>query len=303
MKRFLNKLVWFLLPLLGLAIGLEWIAESIPNSYTYKRTYIEQHGREIKTLILGSSYAYDGINAALIPQAFNLANSSQTIDVDYRLLDRYIPKMDSLKRVILPISYSTLGDYPEQQRRTYYTIYMDLYPRWPLSRHSFEIFYPELLIKKLIKYAVSHDITRCDRLGQRSEHTKTARNQGIEFWNKDIDAMVRNDVFDPESRHEMVAENIQYLYQLVDLCNHYQVQLIVVNMPVLPTYKNRLPSRQIQLTDQLLQDLATKVTCLDATSYNVPDDDWYNVTHLTKEGSVAFTQWLIDQLEKKYIFD
>lgn len=73
MQTFLKKILLYLLPIAILAIGLEIYVDSIPNSYTYKRQYMEQHADEIQTLVLGSSYAYDGIDAEFLPRAFNLA--------------------------------------------------------------------------------------------------------------------------------------------------------------------------------------------------------------------------------------
>ena len=127
MKKFLRHIALFLLPLLIVAVALEFVAESIPNSYTYKRDCMEQHGAQIQTLILGSSNAYDGLNPSVLPHAFNLANSSQTLEDDYRLLAKYIDSMDSLQMVIVGLGYHSLGATTEDNRRTYYTIYMDLY--------------------------------------------------------------------------------------------------------------------------------------------------------------------------------
>ena len=56
MKRFLRDIGLFAIVALIFFGALEWGAESIPNSYTYKRDYMEQHGAEIRTLILGSSH-------------------------------------------------------------------------------------------------------------------------------------------------------------------------------------------------------------------------------------------------------
>ena len=84
---------------------MEFVAEAIPNSYTYKRDYMEQQGAQIQTLILGSSNAYDGLNPSVLPYAFNLANSSQTLEDDYRLLAKYIDSMDSLQTVIVGLGY------------------------------------------------------------------------------------------------------------------------------------------------------------------------------------------------------
>ena len=193
MRRFLRTIGIGVAAVLVLLGGAEWIAESIPNSYVYKREYMETHGGEIKTLILGSSNAYDGLNPSVLPAAFNLANSSQTLEDDYRLLAKYIDGMDSLQTVILGLGYHSLGEAQETHRRTYYTIYMDLYPRWPISKNSFEVFNLELLTKKIIKYAVSRDVTRCDSLGQRLGHTREAAENGDEWWNKDVESLVDND--------------------------------------------------------------------------------------------------------------
>ena len=105
MKRFLRHIALFVLPLLLIAVVMEFVAEAIPNSYTYKRDYMEQQGAQIQTLILGSSNAYDGLNPSVLPYAFNLANSSQTLEDDYRLLAKYIDSMDSLQTVIVGLGY------------------------------------------------------------------------------------------------------------------------------------------------------------------------------------------------------
>ena len=118
MKRFLRHIALFVLPLLIVAVVVEWVAEAIPNSYTYKREYIERHGGEIKTLILGSSNAYDGLNPNVLSRAFNLANSSQTLEDDYRLLAKYIDTLDSLQTVIVGLGYHSLGATTEDNRRT-----------------------------------------------------------------------------------------------------------------------------------------------------------------------------------------
>ena len=269
--------------------ALEWIAESIPNSYTYKRDYIEQQGGEIKTLMLGSSNAYDGLNPSVLPNAFNLANSSQTLEDDYRLLAKYIDSMDSLQTVIVGLGYHSLGATTEDNRRTYYTIYMDLYPRWPLSKFSFEVCNLQLLLKKIIKYAVSRDVTRCDSLGQRVGHTLEAAQSGAEWWNKGVDALVANDRLKIGNCRLEIEENTRYLHAIVDLCNAHNVKPVIVLMPVMAEYKRLLPKEQIALMEDVLHSLDSCAIYIDASEWEIPEDGWYNATHLTKEASESFT--------------
>lgn len=301
MKRFLRHIALFVLPLLIIAVAMEFVAEAIPNSYTYKRNYMEQQGGQIKTLILGSSNAYDGLNPSVIPNAFNLANSSQTLEDDYRLLAKYINSMDSLQTVIVGLGYHSLVATTEDNRRTYYTIYMDLYPRWPLSKYSFEVCNPQLLLKKIIKYAVSRDVTRCDSLGQRVGHTLEAAQSGAEWWNKGVDALVENDRLELKAKSEelrvTIEENTRYLHAIVDLCNAHNMQPVIVMMPVMEEYKQKLPVEQVTMMDDLLLSLDSCAICINASEWDIPSDGWYNATHLTKEASEEFTNMLYEEIK------
>ena len=299
MKRFIRDIVIFVVVLLILFGGAEWVAESIPNSYTYKRDYMEQHGAQIRTLILGSSNAYDGLNPCALPNAFNLANSSQTLEDDYRLLAKYIDSMDSLQTVIVGLGFHSLAATPEANRRMYYTIYMDLYPRWPLSRYSFELFDLEALTKKIIKYVVSRDVTRCDSLGQRIGHTKEAARTGAEWWNKDVLSLVENDGFNILDFRFQIEENISHLHAIVDLCNAHGVQPVIMQMPVMKEYKRRFPEEQVALMKEVLQSLDSSAICIDASEWSITEDGWYNATHLTKEASVGFTHQLMDSIQSR----
>lgn len=298
MKRFIRNIALYALPVLIVAVVMEFVGEAIPNSYTYKREYIEQHGSQIRTLILGSSNAYDGLNPSVLPHAFNLANSSQTLEDDYRLLAKYIDSMDSLQTVIVGLGYHSFGTTKEEHRRTYYTIYMDLYPRWPISKYSFEICNPEMLIKKIIKYAVSRDVTRCDSLGQRIGHTKEAVETGAEWWNKDVQSLVDNDRMVSGKWSMVIEENTRYLKAIVDLCNTHNVKPVIVLMPVMEEYKRKLPEEQMALMEEVLQSLDSSAVCVDASEWEIPADGWYNATHLTKEASEEFTKQLIVNSEK-----
>ena len=278
----------YLLPIALLAIGLEIYVESIPNSYTYKRQYMEQHAAQIQTLVLGSSYAYDGIDAELLSSAFNLANSSQCFEDDYRLLAKYLSMMDSLQMVILPLSYSSLQMVSSSNRRGYYTIYMDLYPRWPISKYSFECFNLELMTKKIIKHALREDVVRCDSLGQRIGHTLESRPTD---W-QDTEALVANDRFVGSAAQPYIEENTCWLRQIAELCAGKGVGLFLVAMPVLSGYRQGMPQEQIALMEQVLLDMSAQYDCVQVLDYQRwgTDADFWNATHLNTDGARRLTR-------------
>ena len=95
----------------------------------------------------------------------------------------------------------------------------------------------------------------------------------------------------------VIEENTQYLKEIVDLCNAHNVRPVIVLMPVMGEYKRKLPVEQVALMDDVLLSLNSVATCIDAFEWEIPDEGWYNATHLTKETSESFTQQLL--LENK----
>lgn len=295
MKNFLLKISLYLLPIVLWAIGLEVYVESIPNSYTYKRQYMELHASEIQTLILGSSYAYDGIDPNVLDAAFNLANSSQCFEDDYRLLQRYIVHLDSLQRVILPISYSSLQMVSSSNRRGYYTIYMDLYPRWPISKYSFECFNLELMTKKIIKHALREDVVRCDSLGQRIGHTFVSR-PAVDW--QDTQALVANDRFVGSAAQPYIKENTYWLRRIALECQVSGVELYLLKMPALQEYRAAMPHEQVEAMNHAITTIANKFDCVRVLNYQAwgTDADFWNATHLNTDGAKRLTMEMASEL-------
>lgn len=288
MPTFFKKILLYFLPIAILAIGLEFYVESIPNSYTYKRTYMEQHASEIQTLVLGSSYAYDGIDAKILDNAFNLANSSQCFEDDYRLLSKYLLQMDSLKAVVLPLSYSSLQMVSSSNRRVYYTIYMDIYPRWPISKYSFECFNLELMLKKIGKHLLREDVVRCDSLGQRVGHTLT--NRPHTDW-QETAQLIANDHFIGKSAQEYAEENRYWLRRIALECQVSGVELYIVKMPAMEEYRQSIPHEQIDTMNDMIEWLSGKFDCVNVLDYQAwgSESDFWNATHLNTAGARRFT--------------
>ena len=295
MPTFLKKILLYFLPIALLAIGLEIYVESIPNSYTYKRQYMEQHASEIQTLVLGSSYAYDGIYTEYLPHAFNLANSSQCFEDDYRLLQRYIVDMESLQTVILPLSYSSLQMVSSSNRRGYYTIYMDLYPRWPISKYSFECFNLELMLKKIGKHLLREDVVRCDSLGQRIGHTFVSR--PAVNW-QDTQALVANDRFVGSAAQPYIEENTYWLRRIALECQVSGVDLYLVKMPALQDYRAAMPQEQVEAMNCAITTIANKFDCVHVLDYQAwgAEDDFWNATHLNTDGARRLTREMAAEL-------
>jgi hypothetical protein len=122
--RFLARVVLFLLPLLLLLWWIDARLEKVPNNYNAKLR-ISRHLAATEVLITGSSHEFFGVDPTFLSTpAYNLANTSQTIYYDVRMVRHYLDSLPKLKLVIFGVSLFTfemqLHDSPEAWRSHFY---------------------------------------------------------------------------------------------------------------------------------------------------------------------------------------
>ena len=110
MRRLYSKIALFLLPLFLVWLALEVFYRQAPNNYSYKDQQLQKVAPFTKTLIMGDSHAFYGINPVYFKDpTFNLSNISQSLLTDELLLEKHIANLPALKNVIINISYFTLS--------------------------------------------------------------------------------------------------------------------------------------------------------------------------------------------------
>src|SRR4051812_14907456 len=97
-KKFVLKVLLFIVPWVIAWRVLEHKLSQIPNSYSKKRSYLEKQTDSIQVLLLGTSHTYHGVNPDYFScYGFNLADYLQTIYYDKRLTLKNIDKMPRLQ--------------------------------------------------------------------------------------------------------------------------------------------------------------------------------------------------------------
>ena len=110
MKLFIYKLIMFLLPLAALVLWIEAGLAGIPNSYSLKKQNLGKDLPDIEMLIVGSSHAYFDIDPALLRcKAYNMGNASQSLYYDTKIVEKFLPEMKHLKKVIFTVTYFSFG--------------------------------------------------------------------------------------------------------------------------------------------------------------------------------------------------
>lgn len=264
MKKFITKTLYFMLPILALAILLEILLRMIPNNYKVKKDYLDHHASEIETLILGSSHSFYGLNPKYFTSnTFNAAQNGQLLDNDAEIVNKYKTELKNLKTIVLPISYFSLfSDWevvPEPWRIKNYMIYYDLKPFYSIKYHS------EVLTHRL-------DFN-LKRLSSYYRHGKSDVSSSPKGWyqrdipkvydiaKSGIAAAQRHTV--PESLtsskfQQIVQENERHIQSILDWAQKEDITVILLITPTYESYYQTIDSGQLQQTHDIMEAFASK---------------------------------------------
>ncbi len=289
MKKFLNQTCTFLVPLIIIGVILEVALRQIPNDYEFKNSQIDLEREFIKTLILGSSHSMYGLNPEnFTRRSYNLGHVSQTIDLDYYLLEKYIKVLPRLETVVVRLSYTTMHEQirtgPEDWRLKDYNLYYNLNISNKLKYKS-EGLSVKLKnnLSRLKKYYIDH------------QKMVTLETSGWAFFEQEhaIDSI---ETLGPiiAKKHTakddtLVKENLEFLDKIVKLCYDEGIKVLLVTLPAHKSYRDNLEKHQLEIVLSAGQKMKKKY---DNCSYlnllkddNFKNEDFYDADHLNRNGS------------------
>ena len=298
MRKFLLKLLVFVAPLLAVMAAVEAGLRSIPNSYKLKYEYMEHHCQDVQTLILGSSHTYRGLDPShFATRAFNLAYSSQDLKRDSYLFFRFIGRMDSLRHVIVPVSYHTMPEMMEDFSSSevllkYYGMYMD----YPPARFSFELTIPRWYDKILMQLR-GESVCKSDSLGFGTDYMP-------EPDNLDEEHALSTVAYHTHKDFSHVDENMRILEHIISECGRRGVKVILLTTPVTDLYCDNLDVRQLELMHACADSLASwhdNVVYWDfMRDARFSYGDFHDVDHLAVNGAEKFSRILSDSIKSLY---
>lgn len=309
MKKFILNFLICISPSLIIFLTLEVVAESIPNSYRYKREWIERNGKGVSTIILGNSHTFDGIQPLLMDSAFNLSNSAQGLEYDRYLLKFAYEKCTNLKTVILSLDYMNLfmvsPEDAEDHRLVYYTIYLGYDKHSRLSKYGYELFTKDIMIDKIKTYVNSKlngkIYETCDTLGSSTANHISLFEEG-NLGSKYMDMMMPlwHDVNDYIAINYCVAK----LEEIAAFCQEKQLRLILVNLPFYHILNEQAHTSRLTSLDSVANMLKHKYNIeyydyRTDKNYSHTDSLFINCDHLSDIGAKKFTLEIINPILKK----
>ena len=283
--------------LLTLSIA-EYITRNYAYSdYAYKHNYMLQNGDKVKTLILGSSHGYQGIDPNVIPSAFNLANSAQPLQYDYELLKHYDSQLVNLENVILTISYfsfrSSFDLLTYDWQKTAYKVYMDVPVYSDFSKYNFIASYMPLF--RTVMGSVMRDERQytCDSLGFKAQSIKE---RSDEWENSEAKVAIKSHSYTDTT---YVHYNIEKLKEIIAFCKERNINLTLITTPTWHAYYENLNPAQLAEMYRIVERLQAEYN-FDYYDFlkdkRFTSDDFINADHLNEDGAKKLTEMLLNTI-------
>lgn len=306
MRNFIKYLLLgVLLPACAMLAVVETLAQLYPNTYRYKHNFVTQRGNEIKTLVLGTSRAYYGIDPELLEDSsFNLANVSQVLYIDSWLLKKHLPDMSQLRTVILEVNncsivgFKDMGDGPSWYRLIYYNLYMD-YPVPLFSKCHFEICNYHNAKRKVGH--LLHDIgtnsckVLCNERGWGTEYAKPLDFTPETLHKSAVSAAKRHD----HTSRSNYDSSMQALEEIATCCKEHNIRLILVALPISAAFREVANPEQFKYLATGMEYLSNKYGVEYLDYMNDPrfeGKDYYDTDHLSRQGAEKFTAILKEDI-------
>ena len=298
---FAKRVVLFCLPLALAWLGLEWGMTTVPNSHSLKQTRLETLRSEVDTLIVGSSRAYYGISPwQLSGSAFNLANVSQTLYYDDQLLTQQAPRLAKLRRVIVEVSYFSLGlelhDTDEDWRQYYYQHVWGIPPQRQEDRNDIRMWSLVALYSPRSSLSIAgHSFASlAPEVDARGWYAPTTTQPSTPDLGEAAAAV-------PLARHHRMMRassepaNTAALEHLISMLRKLRVEVVLVTLPVWHTYADGMRpdgwARSQAIFERVSQEYGARYRSF-LREPRLEPPDFLDTDHLSMRGAIRFTQML-----------
>lgn len=301
MKRFLTKVLIVGLVVAAALFSIEMYVRSIPNEYSYKYNYMENHIDSIRILAVGSSIGRSGIDPRCFNEkTFNVANVSQDLETDCAIIDKYLPRADKLHTVIftlLPGSFcSRMGEGIESWRLRKYAIYMDLDIEKPKFSERLEISNMSSAYVQVSKHLRGINTVECDELGMGKDSIVASENAKIK--QAESISKIHNSLYIP-SNYGIIVPRVE---SSITKCQKYGIKVYMILLPVHKAYSDRIDAKMLAECDSIARELSNKHSNVEYINMFVDStfisDDFRNSNHLSQQGAKKLSNKLNELIIK-----
>jgi hypothetical protein len=303
MRRFFLKTLALGIPFALFLGAYEFRVSRVhPNSFSVKKAFLERQAQDVEVLVLGSSHGYYDVLPGLLGiPAFNLADLGQSLFYDRALLKKYLGRMPSLKLVVLPVSYFSLGyqidDGIEYWRGYYYYKFYGLHHRdwrqdWNVRNFSDYFLCDEQLGgTRNVFFGKIKDVSAdYDALGGWTN--RVADKAGEKPLSLSESAQVVLERHHDLMKSQHVQENVAILEDIIHELKGRGIKLVLVTTPVTRYYSDGMNAGQYQQMQDILKRLSSDYG-VNYYNYGLDsrfsDEDFFDGDHLNLRGAQKFS--------------
>lgn len=289
MKRFIIKLIlFFAFPLVLLLVGYIIAVKNV-NGY--------QPEKNVSICFIGDSHIQKAIDDKLVPNSKNHGLSAEQYLNSYYKIKLLLRNKQQLKKIYLGFSYHNLSAYSDEftiGEKTAFvgSKYFFLLPK----KEQFNMLKSveenrNTLLKNLVKELINTNLHKTEKLDfigfYQNKFDKSSAN--LKSINKRIrQQYYKNDKVIPFSEH-----NLLYLKKIIELCKENNVELVIINSPLHPVYKSKIPKEYIDFYTDFCKENKLKV--LDFSDMKLSEDCYiFDGDHVSLKGSKVLTNHFIE---------
>ena len=308
MKKFLLDCLYVLLTIVLISATIECLLLLKPNEYSYKRKYVETHINDIECLLLGNSHIVFAIHPdSLGDNCFNMATVGRDIKYDLALAKRYVPEMDNLDALIIPLEYSlfilgrgepnTLNQNKPLHRQSTYKcmhykymgIRLDGFWYWSEFLNSKFDFLHRFFLK-------DEDAIECDALGFRAQKITDRQSDWEYRYLPPITNMTKE-------KDETIYAYLNSVFStFAELAASKNARLIILFTPMYTTYQQCMDDSVLDEINFFVDNFKAYFQNVEYYDYShdkrFTEDDFWDASHLSDIGAMKFSHILKEEVFK-----
>ena len=291
MKRFIHRLLVFFLITIILGSIICVVFVLIINSKTNEIRLNDN----ITDIYIGDSHLQCAIQDSLLLNSKNLGTSSESYYFSYFKLNHVLKSNPNIHRVYLGYSYHNLSEYYDEYifgkfSNSVSPNYFFILPfkeqmkmiRWNLS--DLPAYIKSILKKGVIIMLPKRSLPFIG--GYENPFSDVSAIKSSMDKRLNLQYYSNGDIIDFSSI------NLSYFNKIINLCNDYNVEIILLNTPLHKYYQSKLPTEYIKEYNAIIDK--TKLNVIDFQNFDftdscfIPDGD-----HVSMEGALQTTKELI----------
>lgn len=305
MKKFLFKVFLPVLVILSaIFVGGECYLRSLPNDFKTKNQYLENNAKDIKIMVLGASTVSMGIKPSFFDMqpAYNFAYASQKLEYNYWILSKRFDDMDSLRYVIVDMSWGqpwNSGESIGESFGKFYTLYYD-YPDKPID---FEMLSSvQEIIHRIRPSNAKEAVQTIDDDGYQSKYYDDLP-YDEKAWQRSVDWSL--DHYSKLVHGEQAAikykNSVDYMCKIISKCREKNVKVILVTLPAMSMWYEKMDKEQLETMYHVADSLTRNFDNVIYWDFMRADslfsvDEFYNPTHINPRGAKKLTLMLNDSI-------